>query len=473
MKKSLSVFVSVAILSLAPAASAQSLPDPQRWIRHVNVDLLPFWEHPDALGSPVGNFPSMRCNDGAAFDAQAPCDEIASIPWLRAEQQHIVAQARQTYAYGVAFHLTGETRFLDYAEAGAKHLLEHGLDPANGLFYSTLTGENRAGSSDLTKRTSQQQAYGLLGLSFLYYLTRRDDLRDVIVDLHRTLREQHFAEPEGYYRLPGDTDISLASQLDHLNAYMFLMARLLPKTDQDAWLVEMVRIAELLKDQFYSTEQGMFSNLRDVDDLEDWQTRYDFGHTIKSFWFVRMVGDLAGRADLVKWAEQNGRNVLNRAYIPETGAWATGYQNDGELDASSTSWIHAELDQFAASLSIQSPDLHMRLASTTEYWFSSFVDPIHAGIWDKLDGRTSKPGPTPPKHWPWKAGYHSFEHALVGYITSAKATSEPVQLYFAIDHDRDSNLFPYYFKAATTNVSTDTLADGRRRQTVVFENITW
>ena len=88
--------------------TAQDLPDGERWLTHFNENLLPFWDTPDALGDPIGNFPSERCDDGSAFNPARPCPEIAFNGWLMMEQEYVVSRSRQTYGYGVAFHLTGD-----------------------------------------------------------------------------------------------------------------------------------------------------------------------------------------------------------------------------------------------------------------------------------------------------------------------------------------------------------------------------
>ena len=34
------------------------------WLRHHREDLMPYWDRPEALGEPLGNFPSFRGRDG-------------------------------------------------------------------------------------------------------------------------------------------------------------------------------------------------------------------------------------------------------------------------------------------------------------------------------------------------------------------------------------------------------------------------
>ena len=50
----------------APAGIAE-IPEVLRgdtWLRHHREDLMPYWDRPEALGEPLGNFPSFRDRDG-------------------------------------------------------------------------------------------------------------------------------------------------------------------------------------------------------------------------------------------------------------------------------------------------------------------------------------------------------------------------------------------------------------------------
>lgn len=42
------------------------------WKFQVDSLLMPFWTHKDALGSPLGNSPTYRCNDGSLSN----CNEL-------------------------------------------------------------------------------------------------------------------------------------------------------------------------------------------------------------------------------------------------------------------------------------------------------------------------------------------------------------------------------------------------------------
>jgi mannose/cellobiose epimerase-like protein (N-acyl-D-glucosamine 2-epimerase family) len=51
-----------------------------------------------------------------------------------------------------------------------------------------------------------------------------------------------------------------------------------------------------------------------------------------------------------------------------------------------------------------------------DYWFTHLVDKEFGEVWNNVDGRTHAPVRQALKQWEWRNAYHSFEHALVGYI---------------------------------------------------------
>jgi hypothetical protein len=135
--------------------SAEALPSLERWRKHVTDELLPFWTTPDALGQPVGNFPTFRCNDGTAFHPEAPCRELSDPPgWIAPElgRDYTRMKSRQTFLYGVAFHITGEERYLEYARAGVAWLREHAYERETGSAVSYWA--SAPGDSGATRRVA-------------------------------------------------------------------------------------------------------------------------------------------------------------------------------------------------------------------------------------------------------------------------------------------------------------------------------
>src|SRR4051812_46244864 len=123
----------LAVLS-AVAFGAEPPPDGDWWMAHFVRDLLPFWDMPAALGSPIGVFPSTRCNNGSAIDYSKPCPEVNNA-YLLTRSRYLVPLSRQIYGYGVAFHLTGDPKYLRYMKAGIDVLRTSWIDrDAGGIF---------------------------------------------------------------------------------------------------------------------------------------------------------------------------------------------------------------------------------------------------------------------------------------------------------------------------------------------------
>ncbi|HVJ26055.1 MAG TPA: hypothetical protein VM493_00890, partial [Vicinamibacterales bacterium] len=112
-------FLATLALAVVPLLGHAAAPDGAAWLRHATDDLLPYWRQPAALGSPVGRFPTFRCIDGRAYDAAKPCKELARAPaWIQSElgREYVRMQSRQTFAYAVGFHLTGDPALLAAAK---------------------------------------------------------------------------------------------------------------------------------------------------------------------------------------------------------------------------------------------------------------------------------------------------------------------------------------------------------------------
>ena len=48
---------------------AHRLPSGEQWLAHFVRDVLPYWSSPEALGEPIGRFPTFRYADGEPIEA--------------------------------------------------------------------------------------------------------------------------------------------------------------------------------------------------------------------------------------------------------------------------------------------------------------------------------------------------------------------------------------------------------------------
>lgn len=444
------------ISPLKASKNIQDLPIGEGWLAHLKEDLLPFWNMESALGDPIGNFPSMRCNDGSLLDLTNPCSEFKDFSWLLVNRNYVVPLSRQIYTYGVAFHLTGEHKYLEYAKAGIDYLRENAIDRQNGGTYGYRDGENNTWGPGVEFRDPQEQAYGLLGLGFYYYLTRAPEVLSEIISLKNYIFETYDNPKLGTFQWSlkiGENNTvenrvkekHLQGVLDQLNSYMVLLTPLIPEPHKSQWKRDMLRLSDMMLTQFYSSEENLFFLRAENKSLET--TNCDFGHTIKSMWMLRSIGLITGDTKLVNFAEENGKLILERAYLPESGSWALELSKGGDINPDKEWWMYAELDQFAASIVLQDPSVTAYLSQTYNYWLKYFVDREHGEVWSTLDANTNKSkAGSVPKQWIWKNGYHSLEHTLVAYITTQQIENKPIVLYYAFKElPERNNIRPYIY----------------------------
>jgi mannose/cellobiose epimerase-like protein (N-acyl-D-glucosamine 2-epimerase family) len=428
--------VLLALSLISPALAQQAVPPGARWLEHLNNDLLPFWTTDTALGTPVGAFPSIRCDDRSLYDATNACPEIGP-DRLQLHQRYLVALSRQAYGYGVAFHLTGNPVYLTDMKAGIDFIRHNAMDRANGSMATTQNLSNNTWGPAPELRTPQQLAYGLLGLSFYYYLTRDPDVLQDILAVKNYIFEK-YAGPSGAIQWqPTATGTprenkQLVAQLDQMNTYLVLLTPMLPGPTQKEWKENLVQLSKVMIEQFYSSDDKLFFKAANQpNDRVLATTPTDFGHNAKALWMIRWAGLITGHAELVSFAEDNSQALLKRAYLEDCGCWAGGVLPGGALDLDKVWWVYGELDQLAGTLALSDPKFARYLPKSYDYWFTHFVDKEFGEVWNSVDGRTHAPVRQTPKQWEWKNAYHSFEHALVGYIVGQQLNDQPITLYYA------------------------------------------
>lgn len=463
------------------------VPIGQRWIDHLENDLMRFWAMETALGDPLGHFPTYRCNDGSLFDAAAPCPELADpipgIVWLDREFTRSVS--RQVYGYGIAFHMTGNPEYLDYARAGVDYITTTLLDDqGNGGAYSYLLGEAEEPSPARLERRSQDLAYALTGLGFYYYLTRDPAVLDHIVDVKEyifaTYYEDYLAlmrwviEPSPDGDRPGQ--IELVAYLDQIYAYMLWLTPALPADLREEWEGDLHTMASDIMQRFYSPRVGLFWGAVTAPSEMRLETDHvDFGHSVKTMWMIYTIGRMTGDLAMVEFGRNNAAAILERAYLEETGSWARRPLNDGTLDHDKEWWILAELDQVAATLALIDPAYARYLPHTYSDWFVHMVDHEHGGIWHWVDAETNQPDIRFPKQHSWKNALHSFEHALIGYLTGQQLHGLPITLHFAFVEDPNLDdpavrrtINPYVYRGP---IDRDRSGPGETSYLVTFSRI--
>lgn len=465
------------LVALATPVRAE-LPDGAWWLDHVERELLPWWRQPAAQGEPAGRFPTFRCNDGRVYDAARPCAELKNAPsWIRPElgRQYVRMQSRQLYAYAMGYHLTGDVALLKLAQAGVRDMRERARDPASGSFASWFEGS--APHPAVGLRTAQDLSYAGLALATLYYLTHDEALLADLVQLKDHVFTRYRDEATGLVRWVADDDGSgeakrdeLVATLDQLNAYLILVTPALPEGPlKKQWQADIAALSAALVTRYHDEAGQRFVGTRGRPDSESPQGRHnDFGHGVKAYWMIYLGARQNGDVGLQRFAVQGMRRTLDAAWLPRSGTWASRALGRGQLDEGKEWWIYAELDQALATLALEQGDAPERLERSWRFWRERMTDRRSGEVW----GWVAPDGSVPPdalKQHHWKNGFHSLEHALIGYLAAQGLRGEPATLHFALPAKPDpARLRPYVFGGRITGTSTRE-ADGLALQAVTFE----
>lgn len=437
---------------MATKAGAAGVIDPEKWRAHLETQILPFWLHPDALGDPVGLYPSIRCNDGTLVDIAAPCVEVTSLRSLTPQNHFSRAISGQSFAYGVAFHMTGEQAYLDLAKAGVDHLLGAGLDRTNGgnfVYFDEVKGSWEPGSTTITLPS---QARALLGPVFYYYLTRDPQVLEAIRGLRETIAK-NYRLPDGGYSVRRQDAENYQGNPGRLDAYLelvadlyLMMVPLLPEEEAREWREELKSLTAQIIDRFYAGRHNVFI----VDASR--QTRasltlpsVDFGRSARSFRLLLAASALTDDPDLAGFAKTKGRKLLGSSIQMRDGAWSEITTLKGKGGKRRSARVFAEQNQLTAMLALEDPNLANVLQRTYAFWLDRFVDPGNGGVHPVVFGKRRKIRTAQPKHAAGKTGVAEFEHALVAYIASAQLNGAPAVLYFAGETGPDAAVRPYFF----------------------------
>jgi mannose/cellobiose epimerase-like protein (N-acyl-D-glucosamine 2-epimerase family) len=470
----------------------RDLPRGERWLEHLEKDLLPFWTMPSALGEPLGNFPTYRNNDGSLVDPTKPLrPELENITPEELNRDYVRAKSRQCFGYGVAYHMTGHEEYLKYARAGVAFLRENAFDRANGGAYSYFTGRERTPGPGIRHRTSQDLAYLLAGIGFLYYLTRDPKLERELIATHDYIWFNYYDSGADLFRwvLEDSPEVSpdtgqkdkksrqdILAQLDQIYSYMMLVTPCLPEPHCSTWKKRLIKLAHILMDRFYSPRTEMFWGVVTKTADKRWGTQNtDFGHSVKAFWLISLIGSLTDDYEMFVSAQRRAARIVDLAYVEESGSWSSCLKRDGTRDEDKMWWIYCELDQVAGALALNDPAYLRYVIRTYDYWFKFMVDHENHEVWPvlRVSGAIKQPTGFPKIH-SFKNALHTFEHALIGYLFAQQLHGEePAALHFAWQQTpQKRRIAPYFYQATVQEISEKTIPEtGEKRQKVLFTTV--
>ena len=452
-------------LSLCLSAQAKQnleyLPTYEQWQDHTQ-SIMKFWLHADAKGVPEGNFPTWRCDDGTLRNQKKCKNENGNdIDWINGLTGYdfVRMQARQTFAYGALFNLTGDKEALRLHKAGVKFLLKNAMDKDGGFHSILVKGKPlniaKDGISDeRLARTTQDLSYALVGLAMNAYLTHDPEVIRIIQKTQKYIYDTYFDQKQNFMKwCLKDSEFNKSSQkelvalLDQLNAYMILTWRLLPENDKATWGKEIRKTVRSINRNFYNRKYNRFFGCTDNDTCFDYSKgrHLDNGQSVKAFWMEYLAALGLDDDKLENFSKKGMKSVLRAALKDDKSGW---YEDLAKHDASW--WVYAELDQAA-----------LTLALTDDYVLSDTIRPWLFKYTDKTYGELKHSG---LKTHFWRNGFHSSEHALIGTILSNAIRynhceddkqckmKNRTKLYFAPVNMNDDSFTPYLYKGKIADI---------------------
>lgn len=463
---------------------------PDVWKEHVTKNLMKFWDKPEITGMKDGLFPTYITNSGepltdnidewpTEFKEAVRSEDAKGL--IDTEHNYVRAHSRLTYAFGIAYHMTGNPHYLEICRKGALALLE----AVDGNYGMHVTKDIKSGDwdDDYKLRTSQDLAYGMTGLGMYYFLTHDKTFLYKILQIKEFIFRVYMDDGRGYLtwkpRHMRDPEVQIVAQLDQLYAYMLMLTPSLPEPFKSEWKKDLKKIVDILIINFYSEEYGFFWGVdSDAHNMQLGTDHTDFGHSIKTLWVIQKVGQMLGDPYYIEFARPKIHKILENAYIKENGTWARRFDSEGNLDTDKEWWILAELDQACEILAMNDPSYYRYLNTTQRYWLDKMVDKEHGEIWHMVDGNTHMPVIRYPKAHNWKTSLHSFEHALFSYMTAANIKNEEFDLYYALpewEKASQKTVAPYMFWGNVSDVSQGDrlkfMPDGNKTVKVTFNSL--
>lgn len=444
-----------------PATAATAAADPvsevptvlrgDTWLAHHREDLMPYWDMPEALGTPVGNFPSFRGRAGELLP------ETTS--------RGLSTLARGVYGYSLAFWLTGEERYLGYARAGLDWIEAKAKDPEHGGYFGNLTAEGEpvdpTADKDVFDVASLLLAYGM------YFNVTRDPVAEAELLAVRDLVFTTYVD-QATGRVRDSMTYDLQSEVDTGGNGGDITNLLVPGP-------AMLPVAEVLSDparraQFRSDLRTLVENLiarhKDKTTANGWwfwgrtgrigngfynSLQADYGHNIKSYELIHNVGrTFADRP----WSDLSSdrATMLTRAWDPDARRWNEQRRGPAGaiIERDSGWWPHTEADQLLVALNL-SDNFSRRdqLAASAQTFLDVYVDRDPRFPARETFTRIERTGTMTDlrKSFRGKNMLHNHEHALLMYLHGRALEGKPARLHYALPADQALTAVarPYWF----------------------------
>ncbi len=356
------------------------------WFRQHLVDLLPRW-----LGA-VTDKGFFR----PGFDRR----------WNRAGEGRgtLVSQSRLLYSFSVGHELTGESKYLDAVETGARFLVEHFRDHENGGWFWSCAED---GSVVDEKKDSYGHAFVIFGLSHAARATGDERLKRAALETWDVLKSR-FRDEHGGFARGMSRDFSRADELKSQNPVMHLFEALLALGDLEGARhvhEEARKVAAFVLGRLAREGDGVLPEAYSNDWKElpaDRGGRIDVGHQFEWSFLLSSAVERGLPEEFLAQAERLLDNGLRLGFDAEEGGVFSPASPEGKLVRAKKGWW----EQCEAARAMMHflvlrgrGGLREPFTRTVEFFKRHFVDEEYGGWY-------SAPPASLGKGSVWKLDYH-------------------------------------------------------------------
>ncbi|GAB6987671.1 hypothetical protein JCM10369A_41970 [Nocardioides pyridinolyticus] len=423
------------------------------WLQHHRDDLMPYWLVPEALGEPLGNFPSWRGSEG---------ELLPELPNRGAS-----TLGRGVYGYALAFHLTGDPVYLAYARAGLDWIEAKLADPVHGGYFAELDASGQPVNPTANKDVFDLASVGL-GYAMYFNVTRDPEVEAKLLAIRDLVFGPYYDAANN--RLKDSLTYDLGTEVDTGSNGGDITNYLVPGT---AFLLPAVGLLSdpARNDQFRTDLRNVTQALIDrhknsaaTNEADRWMfwgrtarfgnfnaLQTDFGHTIKSYAMIHNADQLFPDRPWSGLAADRAR-VMDLAWDDAAGRWNARPRSfaAGDVEPDSAWWVHDEADQLLAALDLVDGFANTaRLARSTDFFLTSYVDRA-SPVRETFTRISRNPADTQLRKSAFgKNMLHNMEHALILYLHGRTMEERPALLYYALPRSTSlvAETRPYWFDA--------------------------
>lgn len=418
------------VAGAAQADSGADVMDGDFWREHGVQDLIPLWyEHAldDEHGGP------FYLNLDRQWSAQPPYEKVPAMV------------SRQVFAFGAAYLLSGDRRYIKVARDGVDYLMEHGWDHEYGGWYDHLNPDNTPKRA--TKHV-QLQLYTNVGLT-LYYAATGDNRALDKVNRSLQIREQHGLDKiyGGYCQALG-RDLSVFDDGKNKHAHygyvgshtlnMYLATRDPDVLEWEKTLCD-ISIQRMMSPAgwIYGFGSKFTRQWEFVPKRVDGEPVVSSGAALTAaLAFVRLYHQ-TGETRYLEAGQRLADNINTYSFDERGGFvdWMRDQEGYPPIATASVSWwiqIYGAFLQLQLYNITEDPTYLERFEKAETFFVDHFIDQEYGGIYPavSLDGESARSF----KASNWDTAYHELEHALLNYLyLNLYVQGKPAVLHFFLD----------------------------------------